>query len=906
MSVRTLNQQMPSWFHGKISRKEAEKRLNENDPEDGLFLIRTKKDDTGYVLSLVVEQTHQHFVIIRETDKKGRPYLTFYTESSSGPEFRSLPGVVQYLIKTPGVLPVQLIKWVPATEVIFMEGGLDSFLSSKFTDALFDAINDVDHDYEYCDDTLEPNIEFVDMPKFKITRGGSVSSSASGLSGRESALVENEIITPVSTNTLQDGSLAVICTDQNGQTLAIPYSSDITVVPILDMGQNSENGGEMTDKDKVKARKKNGLNGRKHHSQGPQRSGPAPAPAPPPRSMRIPNTHEKATTPPAGKGAKYDKSKTHEMHFTPSLPARPPPENKVPTKPSDDSDVPLTRGYERFTLEKEGPKGSKVTADAHPSPTGEIYREVLMEGTLKKLPQDFAKSKATAWRNRMFKLVITISEETAIVGPVLLEYYEKEKFRGQIELGNVIRICPLEESDLVAPALKKPSKDLLFKIVTKNRTYPLYASSPKDRATWMNKLNETLGLTTAGNPVRKHKRSASNVGEDTGDFVVKCLTRTLPISQGMMCIREKHLSFHNNEEKILPSNLVESWHLSDLRAYGFVRQVVWFEAGQDSSVPGVLAFTSPDAEKIWEIVSRNVRSLNSDNENKGGRTDPTRMKDIGWHTMYTESNGKIVVPSQQNQSVKREKQTSDGGLDDIDTQMFSLSRSRRPSTPVYEEPVGGVDEDEGADYTDADESYNEDSRDDDYTTTGVGAAVYEPPPPAPKAKEKSRMKDPDSMEGFGFGDLASSPRRDTRLSTGTSQTSTSTTGYVNQDVVDDQNKAIQAAIAAGIQKETKRKSNEYVNQETLDMHIMEAEKNMSMKQSKSNRSSLSKSNRSSFSKEDIGTTTQQDDDIEYVNQSVIEAAKAEVLPTKKGYINKAAIEKHLRDSAKTKKPSVDL
>jgi len=65
--------------------------------------------------------------------------------------------------------------------------------------------------------------------------------------------------------------------------------------------------------------------------------------------------------------------------------------------------------------------------------------------------------------------------------------------------------------------------------------------------------------------------------------------------------------------------------MTELTAYGYVRQIVWIEAGIDASCPGVSCFTSPDAESIWESISYNVRRIGWQ-----GKTRSAPNKNMSW------------------------------------------------------------------------------------------------------------------------------------------------------------------------------------------------------------------------------------------------------------------------------------
>lgn len=106
----------PSWFHGALSRTEAEVLLDRFGSFDGLFLVReSTRDSNGYVLSICYGGDKYHFQICSE-QKDDANFLRLDTESKSGPKFTCLDGVFHYLLNSPTVLPCPLTQWVSNNE----------------------------------------------------------------------------------------------------------------------------------------------------------------------------------------------------------------------------------------------------------------------------------------------------------------------------------------------------------------------------------------------------------------------------------------------------------------------------------------------------------------------------------------------------------------------------------------------------------------------------------------------------------------------------------------------------------------------------------------------------------------------------------------------------------------------
>ncbi|RLV83713.1 hypothetical protein DV515_00016384 [Chloebia gouldiae] len=65
----TAHERMP-WYHGNISREEAERRLYAGAQPDGKFLLREKKENRAYALSVVYGKTVYHYRV--DHDKSGK------------------------------------------------------------------------------------------------------------------------------------------------------------------------------------------------------------------------------------------------------------------------------------------------------------------------------------------------------------------------------------------------------------------------------------------------------------------------------------------------------------------------------------------------------------------------------------------------------------------------------------------------------------------------------------------------------------------------------------------------------------------------------------------------------------------------------------------------------------------
>ncbi|POI31990.1 hypothetical protein CIB84_004259 [Bambusicola thoracicus] len=92
----TAHERMP-WYHGNIARDEAERRLYSGAQPDGKFLLRDKKENGTYALSLVYGKTVYHYRI--DQDKSGKYSIP------EGTKFDTLWQLVEYLkLKPDGLI----------------------------------------------------------------------------------------------------------------------------------------------------------------------------------------------------------------------------------------------------------------------------------------------------------------------------------------------------------------------------------------------------------------------------------------------------------------------------------------------------------------------------------------------------------------------------------------------------------------------------------------------------------------------------------------------------------------------------------------------------------------------------------------------------------------------------------
>ncbi|XP_072401763.1 tyrosine-protein kinase Shark [Diabrotica undecimpunctata] len=91
------------WYHGRLSREEAEKILSQDDKKDGLFLVRESNTSTGdYVLSVFHNNQVSHFQIRRHAEDA-------FFSIDEFPTFHGLEVLVNHYKVTPNLLSNNLV-----------------------------------------------------------------------------------------------------------------------------------------------------------------------------------------------------------------------------------------------------------------------------------------------------------------------------------------------------------------------------------------------------------------------------------------------------------------------------------------------------------------------------------------------------------------------------------------------------------------------------------------------------------------------------------------------------------------------------------------------------------------------------------------------------------------------------
>eukprot|EP00730_Choanoeca_flexa_P001660 TRINITY_DN10732_c0_g1_i3.p2 TRINITY_DN10732_c0_g1~~TRINITY_DN10732_c0_g1_i3.p2 ORF type:complete len:206 (+),score=16.28 TRINITY_DN10732_c0_g1_i3:327-944(+) len=102
----------PTWYHGPLSRQDAEQMIKANGSISGQFLMRCGSKGDSYVLTACSDQGIDHYQIREYIDSAGAPYLQFETSTGPSPKFGSLSSVLHYLLQHTEHLPAPLTAWI--------------------------------------------------------------------------------------------------------------------------------------------------------------------------------------------------------------------------------------------------------------------------------------------------------------------------------------------------------------------------------------------------------------------------------------------------------------------------------------------------------------------------------------------------------------------------------------------------------------------------------------------------------------------------------------------------------------------------------------------------------------------------------------------------------------------------
>eukprot|EP00050_Salpingoeca_kvevrii_P011433 m.15338 g.15338 ORF g.15338 m.15338 type:complete len:862 (+) comp3429_c0_seq1:93-2678(+) len=231
---------LPSWFHGRLGRDEAESILASNGGKDGLFLVRESPSTGGYVLSLCssAEPGGRIHYQIRAVDTPAGRRLVLDTETEgASPMFVSLSGVMQYLLRSPQALSCPLRSWcarileppAPTPEAPPTRPSIASSLLGAVQDAL--SSNGLSSESPR-ESWYENPSALNDAPQLLVRTGSDRNPGVDIVTGEIVPTLKGDILTPMSMEVDDSGEESVICRNQHGRLLRFPAGCDMAVLPM--------------------------------------------------------------------------------------------------------------------------------------------------------------------------------------------------------------------------------------------------------------------------------------------------------------------------------------------------------------------------------------------------------------------------------------------------------------------------------------------------------------------------------------------------------------------------------------------------------------------------------------------------------------------------------------------------
>eukprot|EP00047_Mylnosiga_fluctuans_P014615 m.39943 g.39943 ORF g.39943 m.39943 type:complete len:956 (+) comp5586_c0_seq2:3-2870(+) len=722
---------LPSWFHGRLSRGEADELLDKYGCADGLFLVRESARDNGFVLSMCHQKEKGHFQISCEQLNE-ETLLRIDTDSNTGPQFTCLDGVFHYLLNNPAVLPCPLTQWVSRVQRSDPSGtskfqrtvSISGTLAGTISDALAQAGRPKHSDLY---STVMGDPAALDLVPNVQLREDAPALARDAIMGVAVPLKAGDVLEFIALARDADNNELVIVRNKMGFILSLPLYCPLQVIRVnsletvmtatqplinldnlMDMLPKLElptvmgdlsftpTGTMSTDLSSSASTllefPADSLLPSILYPMGPPPVPPSlstqpraqpPVPTAPPTvppslasgAPTVPPSIPSSAPPPvAPRGAlPAPPSQPDSAASTPAntlvpspsvvvsgsladipLPSMPP-SNRTSVASSAAPSVIVTPGSRTGSISalrsgapaqaaKQAAAKTATPSMVHQESLSSLldssgglqlherlltsssmfYRDVIKEGWLCKLPP--ARNKFQAWRRRWFKLVIQLHQQSLAHGPVLLEYYTSPsaaKPRGIIDLDTVTRIAGLVSCNHDR-RLRNLNPGRLFEIETQFRTYTIMADGPSAVGDWVQGLAEIMGM-SGPKPATLAVKPAEGPREYSGVLLNSEVSNALAI----LAVTERCIRL------ICPDSRreLETWPLHLIKGFGYIKQVLWFEAvTKPDSPPGVLCFSSPEAAAIYDVLAAAIERAV---QGSSRRQRASRRHNIGWSSLET-------------------------------------------------------------------------------------------------------------------------------------------------------------------------------------------------------------------------------------------------------------------------------
>lgn len=639
---------LPSWYHGIMSRKNAEAVLLASKLEPGLFLLRASMQKPGYVLSLIFEGRVVHYQIRQESTADGDAYLTFDTDTGDAPRFRSLSSVLHHLFRNPAHLPVPLSRWVerddelippapaprrslqpasqaqgagtaaavtaaaavPAAKAPALSGDAEIGLPEE-SEAQRKGSNRSDPRYVEPSARQRHNTVTSDLATFVRDTMVAANAPDSSLTREHlyATVQENvaELKKAPTVNVLSAPEGGINVRDaRTGQELQLYANATLSLVSMT---------RDATDTEVVVCRDNEG------------------------RLLHIPMDSDIEVVPSDIAGPSRTPSiRIEEDHFRGMVDSMREEDfgfKSTNTRPANKKHNAARRASRQASLaemvrDSGGllPLSSGSDSDEH-----EFFRDVIRQGYLSKLPP--ARNRIQAWRRRYFRLAIALNRSMA-GGPVFLEYYgdhNKKRPKGVIDLDHVVRIGRPSKATLERGSVKayrNVPHENIFEIEMPKRSYRVMAGSEVERDDWIATLREIMGMTSTL-PEPEELKPGETIPRK---FHGNVLSRTVNNADGTVLLNDDSLTLscpQTDEE-------VTTWYFKHLRGFGYIRNVCWVEAGRACPTgAGIFCFSTKKAELMFDSLNRLMASTSASGL---GRRRLSRRHNLSWtslgESMHTE------------------------------------------------------------------------------------------------------------------------------------------------------------------------------------------------------------------------------------------------------------------------------
>eukprot|EP00043_Microstomoeca_roanoka_P015884 m.159844 g.159844 ORF g.159844 m.159844 type:complete len:790 (-) comp16352_c11_seq5:88-2457(-) len=603
--------QLPPWYHGQLSRKEAESILSANGGTSGLFLVRASSAGSGFVLSLCHDPPAVSHYQIRSERIDGVDYLTFDTDTGVAPRFRSLASVIQHLYNNPAHLPVRLSEWIPRpnaadNSLVGPQSAKRTHFRNTYENVVSSALTSTSSS------SFTPNGTKASSTETQLPSGESETDPVSELLDQQAefvassllSMVKDSIVAGTSEVKQEDLTNDKLCETAQRYSRHIEAAPDMEIYSLPSKGQVGAIDATTHQTAQLKVGDQLRLVGVEESSGG----------------VQIVCLDEK------GRKLKFPASSGVKVLHSALSSGRS--SVREHDQPSHSPVIHRRKGSRKThaTLaDLVASMGGLNLSDGLMRHSRNFFRETVKEGYLYKLPPP--RNRIQTWRRRYFRLVLSLNRSLN-GGPVYLEYYSRhhsKKPKGVIDLDPADRVGrPSETSKKDVKEYRNVFQEGLVELHMPRRTYRILASSNSEAQDWIDIIRDVTGLTEASQPA-----SPTSTADLQREFSCVLLNKDLENPEATLRLQDTHMQLYCPQTNIK----IHEWKYTHLKSFGYLRKVAWFEAG--SSCPtgaGMLCVSCTDAHLLFEAFNYLApRSVGCKVKRRF-----SRRHNMSWTSMHTE------------------------------------------------------------------------------------------------------------------------------------------------------------------------------------------------------------------------------------------------------------------------------